>query len=585
MWSYFRFRFRRASRRLRHNLHIWRLWLGNYLDRHVYGAWRKLGVMRWLFLAWVGVIVIAFWGIFVGTGELSAHYLTKVARSGGTYREGVIGEIQGVNPILPKSSASTDLNRLIFSGLTRVGPNRQIEPDLAARWEISSDAKTYTFYLKPNLKWHDGKPVSAADIAFTIGLIQDPDTRSPLAANWQGVKVEVVNDSTLRLVLPKTFTPFLASTTVGILPKHILKSIKASNLAIDEFNLRPIGTGPFKTKYIDTNAEYLELDANHKYTHGAPMLDKIRLVRYENPTDMVAGVAKRQIDGMGTLAIDSAKELRNFPSFKVESYRMPAYVGVFFNLKNSTLADLRVRQGLAYATDRNKLVQEVLAGEASVNQFPIPPGYPGFNPSATHYLFSRASATHALSQNPTFAADKKLKFNLVTINSAELVAVANELKSNWAKLGVQINVVAVDAKSLHQNYIRPRNYDILLYGENLGVDSDVYSFWHSSQIDDPGLNITSYKSAEADKFLESGRIAKDPTNRHNKFAAFVNTWSRDLPAIILYSPHYIYARTNQLIDDQSTKITEPADRWYGVEKWAIKSSTIPTKSNQNQINK
>lgn len=116
----------------------------------------------------------------------------------------------------------------------------------------------------------------------------------------------------------------------------------------------------------------------------------------------------------------------------------------------------------------------------------------------------------------------------------------------WEKLGLHVEINAMDLGALQQTAIRPRNYDVLLYGQDLGVDSDVYSYWHSSQVSDPGLNVSNYSSVEVDKLLEAGRIAKDSEYRQSRYAAFLQAWSKDLPAIILYTPFYNYAQSDAL---------------------------------------
>ena len=191
--------------------------------------------------------------------------ILQTPKYGGVYREAILGQVKSVNPLFADNSATEDVNSLVFSGLTKINGEREIVADLAKSWDISSDKKTYTFTLKDNLKWQDGKPLSANDIAFTIGLVQNPDTRSPLAANWNGVKYEVVNDNTIRFILPSSYGNFLSNTTTGILPKHKLDKVKPSNIRSNEFNQKPIGSGPYKLDLLEVDSSSITLKASENY--------------------------------------------------------------------------------------------------------------------------------------------------------------------------------------------------------------------------------------------------------------------------------------------------------------------------------
>lgn len=163
---------------------------------------------------------------------LEKFYLGKAPVDGGTYSEAVVGNVKTINPILPDSSASVDASRLIFSGLTRLKPDGQLEPELADSWKVDSTGLKYTFNLRKGVKWHDGVDFTAHDVVFTVSAIQHPDSRSPLAAEWKGVKAEPAGDHAVTFTLPNPYVGFTYLTTVGILPRHLLESINPSSLRI-----------------------------------------------------------------------------------------------------------------------------------------------------------------------------------------------------------------------------------------------------------------------------------------------------------------------------------------------------------------
>lgn len=576
MSSYFRFRSARALRRIRRNVHIIRLWLQNYLDRHIYGAWRRIGPARGMFLASIGLAVICLIGLFYNINALDQFYLTNKPMPGGVYSEGLVGNVSVVNPILSGKSAEDDVARLVFNGLTRLDHNRQIKPGLAESWQVAPDYKSYVFHLRKNVYWHDGVKFDAYDVAFTIAAIQNPDTRSPIAANWAGVKYEIPNENTIKIILPSAYPRFLSNTTVGILPRHVLENTKPSALRIAEFNQKPIGTGPFKLEPLVAQTDRIVLTANKNYFAGAPHLSEIHFVVYDRPADLIEGYARKQIVGFARVKSDYAKQAAKFDDLKITQLNLPAYVGLFFNLKSPLMNDIHLRRALGYATNRNEIINEGVSGEATPVYFPVSSNSASENLKRFKLEFDSSKARAELAQVPQIATIKAKPFRLVTIDDGEMGRVAELIAQQWAQLGLRVEVIkARDANDLQQRFIRARDYDMLLYGQNTGVDGDVYSFWHSSQVSDPGLNLSFYKNIEADKVLESGRLAKDVKYRADKYVRFNQIWSSDVPALLLYSPVYLYGQNKVVKGMSAKKIVQPADRFYNIEKWYIKSEKVP----------
>ncbi|MBI2798185.1 hypothetical protein HYX70_02660 [Candidatus Saccharibacteria bacterium] len=564
MWKYLRFKLRRKSRRMYYHLHLWRIWLLNYFSRHIYGGWQKLGSMRSVMVAWLGLVLICYWGLLVGIQNLDARYVATVPAYGGNYSEGLTGELRSMNPIFADNSASKDISALIFSGLTKIDPSGGYAGDLANNWDVSPDKKSYTFYLRSNAKWQDGRPVTAEDIAFTVSVIQNPDTRSPYSADWKGVQAEVLNSSTVRFNLPASYSEFLYTTTVGILPKHILANVKPSLLKLHEFNQRPIGSGPYRYVGGSANSGVVRLQAFSEFYMGRPYIPTMQMYIYPTERDQITAYERKEIMGISQIEPPDYQTLSKIENLKLYQLKQPAYVAVFFNLKNSKLTK-PLRQALAYATNRDTIVSGVLYSQGVRSQLPLPAGFSGFTADTTRYDYSQDLARSSLAT----AKAQDTTLNLVTLKGSVYQQVAESLKKQWQAIGVNLNINAVDATSLQQDYVRPRNYDLLLYGQNLGAGSDEYSFWHSSQVDDPGLNLSSYKNSNVDRDLEAGRIAKDPAYKASKYTDFLKLWSQDEPAIILYNPYYDYAQSVVLKGFNTTRIIEPQNRFNNVYKWYI----------------
>lgn len=580
MASYFQFQLNRNSRRLRRSIHIWRMWLLNYSERHIYGGWQKLGVSRWVFVAWVLVVTISLLGFWQQNNAINARYLTQAPASGGTYTEALVGTVKGVNPIFPDNSATTDVSAVVFSGLTKVGSDRKIVGDIATSWEISADKKTYIFHLQKGIKWQDGAKLTADDVAFTINRIQNPDTRSPLSGNWSGVKYEVLDPSTIQLNLPNSYASFLFNTTVGILPKHLLDKVKPSLLKTYEFNQRPVGSGPFKLREIKDGQDELVLDRYQEYFAGTPLIEQIRFVQYSNSNDFLDGYLKKQVNGFVITKPEIAKQAKQIDDLTIHNLNLPAYGALFFNLRAPAVSDVRLRQALALATDKNSIITNELDGRGTKISYPILAGYSGFDSTVPRYDFNQQKAKEMIAQiNPEQL--KNIRLRIVTVRGSVYEEIADSVKQMWASVGVNSDVTAVSLDELQQNFIRPRNYDVLLYGQSLGIDSDIYSYWHSSQAADPGSNLSQYANTEADKLLETGRTAKDAAYKNSRYSAFLQLWAKDVPAIILYTPFYNYAQNKAVGGLSANKLVEPSDRFLDIQKWYVQTREA-TKASQHE---
>lgn len=565
MSSYTEFTLKRKFRSWGRKFRLWRTWLVNYLNRHLFGSWHKLGNVRWTFAAWIFIALVSLWGLSFQIFALNGASIEKPKR-GGTYREALVGQVKSLNPLFPENNATESVVSLVYSGLTKVNGKREIVSDLAEKWDISEDRKSYTFYIRKNATWHDGVKLTSKDVAFTVDKVQNPDTRSPYSANWSGVKYQIIDDYTIKFSLPSSYGNFLYNTTLGILPKHRLENVASSSLRSYEFNQRPVGSGPYKIELLEVDSSSIELDSYDNYYIHEPYIEKVLFVLFEDSKQAIDSLIRKQVDAVSQVQPEDVSTVEKIQGINDYRIGLPAYVGAFFNLKNAPMNNLDFRKALAYSTNRESLVKDQLNSEGSVAYYPIPAGFIGFNPSAEKYQYDFNKAKELLSNSKV---DTKSTLRLVTLDSPQYKELANKIADDWKKLGLNIEVITADIANLQQNYIRSRNYDILLYGQNVGIDSDVYSFWHSSQANDPGLNVSSYKNAEADKFLEAGRLAKDQAFKASRYSAFVDIWAKDLPAVVIYNPYYNYAQSDRVIGFDTKKVVEPSNRFYNIYDWYI----------------
>lgn len=312
-----------------------------------------------------------------------------VAARGGTHIEGAVGQPRFINPLYANSDIDRDLTQLVFSSLMGYDEELNIIPLLAERYEISEDRKSYTFSLKENLLWNDGASLTAEDVLFTIKTIQNPVYKSPLRANWVGVEVEKIDDLTITFILQKPYHAFLENTTVPLLPKHIWQTVAPENFPLEVYNLKPVGSGPYKVKEIKQDKpgtiKSITLVPNALYAAKAPAIAKITFLFFSNTDDLVASARKGKITGF------SVSSFGDDPRWNQYDLGLPRYFAVFFNPQQSEILSQKdVRVALNYGVDKRKLVQKILKSgkvDERIVHSPILPELYGFPlPSAIYEL-------------------------------------------------------------------------------------------------------------------------------------------------------------------------------------------------------
>lgn len=507
---------------------------------------------------------------------------------GGEYIEGIIGQPQHINPIISTSNnADEDLSRLIFSSLLKYDAQGKLTPDLAEKYEISEDKTLYTFYLKKNVLWHDGQPLTAEDVLFTVNLLNDPTYRSPLRYNWQGIEAKIVDDYTLTFQVKSPYVGLLSNLSFGILPKHIWESVSPEKFPLTDLNLQPIGSGPYKYASLqkDSTGNILtyKLVANPNFYDGKPYISKLSFNFYSDDDSILEAYNKKEVMGVSSLSAQKATELKLQQSTDLHKFNIPRYFAVFINQTNSLpLANREVREALAYATNRQEIIDRILNGNGSPVYSPILKDMIGYDPSIDKREFELSKAEKILEDagwklredGIRAKGETALEINLVTTDWTELSQTADLLKEQWNKIGAKVNVNMLSISDIQQNYIRTREYDALLFGQVLGNDPDPYSFWHSSQKKDPGLNLSLFGGNKTDQLIEQGRTEFDADKRSAIYKDFQAQLNQEIPAIFLYSPEYIYPVNKKVQGINITNLVAPAERFSNANLWFIKTKRV-----------
>jgi len=535
-----------------------------------------MGRIRWQTV--IALVSILLLGALLG---YTAYTLTTVVVPdyGGTYVEGVAGNPVSINPLLQNNELDRDLVSLIYSGLTRADERGEIVPELARRWEISEDGLAYTFYLRQDVHWHDGTPFTANDVVATIQAIQDPGFQglADVSEPWLPVAAERVEDHTVRFTLPEPFAPFLDYTTVGLLPAHLVANLSAEALASSQFNLHPVGTGPFML--AEVSARHVILEANPNWYHRRPYLDRIEFVFYPDYPSIFAAHLRGEVAGISRVWPDYLGDVREDKSLNLYSSSLSGYTLIFLNLTRPPFVEREVRQALLLALDRQGLVDEILGGQGIVVHSPIMPqtwaydeNLPrhGYDPEQAATLLESAGWIDVDGDGVREKGDQRLEFELLTNDEPTRQKLAREICRSWAVVGVEGKLRIAGWPEPIATALRMREFDALLgsWGA-LPPDPDPYPHWHSSQATEDGQNYCGYLNDDVDMLLEEARSVHDRSRREELYREFQRTFVDDVPALLLYQPVYNYAVDERVRGVQVGAMLDSPDRFGTIAQWYI----------------
>lgn len=535
------------------------------------------------FFAISGAVALLFW--------LGALYVTStvaVPKAGGEYTEGIAAQPRYINPILSQTSeADADLSQLIYSGLFGYDAEGNLTKRLVENWSVSEDGKVYTITLHQGAKWHDGEEVTADDVLFTILAIQDPIYKSPLRSNWLSVEVAAADRYTVTFTLKKAYFGFLENMTVGILPKHIWENIAPENFLLADYNLAPIGSGPYSffNSEKDSNGNMLsyELRAFSNYFDGSPYISKIVFHFYPDEGSLIDAYNRKEVQGINSVTPESMSKLDERKSTRVYEIAIPRVFAVFFNVtKNAALAYDEVREAFGYATDREAIVREVLGGKGQPAYSALLPFMTGYASDLNFPYFDIDKANALLDEkgwkrgeDGVRAKDGTiLQMEIAVPEWPELVKTSDILKAQWEKAGARVNVKVLASADIQRDVIRPREYEALLFGEAAMIDSDPYSFWHSSQKRDPGLNLALFDNKDADDMLTALREELDPEKRKEKYRTFQEILYKENPAVFLYTPSYLYVVNGNVKGIDVKSADGAAFRLNNIKNWYINTKRV-----------
>ncbi len=521
--------------------------------------------------------------------KVNEQFTVEVPLTGGTIKEGIVGYPRYINPIISITDTGKDLSLLVYSGLLKATHDGKIIPDLAEHYTISEDGLTYSVTLKENISFHDGHPVTTSDVNFTIKRLLDPELKSPKAPNWKGVEVSVIDEKNIIFTLKSPYSPFIENLTLGILPEHIWKNIDSEGFVFSQFNIEPIGSGPYKITEIKQNKsglpEYYHFVPFSEYALGKPYIKHFYTYFFTNEEKMLEAWNDGIIDQMNSISPKIAQAIATKKSTFIRT-PLPRIFGLFFNQNEAPVfSHKEVRLALNTAVNRKSIIDNVLFGFGTEAYGPLPPtDRVQGNTQDLDTLIQQGQSIlekNAWEKNEDGIYQKKsktgtilLSFSISTSDTPELKSTAYLLKDIWTKLGASVEVKIFELSDLNQNIIQGRKYDSLLFGQSVGRHNDLFAFWHSSERNDPGLNVSMYTNSKVDKIIDDLRKTTSEEKRVQLYDTFEKEITNDIPAVFIYSPDFIYITHKNVKGIAMEGIVSASERFLNIHKWYTDTQKI-----------
>ena len=528
----------------------------------------KLLILEWSLLILV-IIMLSITQSFLYTES----YATDTYIEGGTYSEATLGRINSLNPLFANTDSEKALSKLMFATLSSVDYSGHIGLGLADSITTNDDGTVWTVKLRDNLKWSDNEPITNDDVMFTVYLLQSASINSIYSTNLSGVQTKV-EDGKLVFSLPTAYANFASALEFPILPQHILKDINPSLLLEHTFSTSPITSGAFSYKASqavgNTGEKVVYLTPNDNYYKSEPMVESFAVHAYMTTDDIISAINAGTVTATAALLPTDSDKITATNIYEKQT-ALNSGVFAFFNTNSPLMSNKSIRQALQQGIDMRSLRAPL--GEEEALDYPLLPDQIELDdmPSLPEYDPEAAVQKIAGSGVP----EDQRRVLLSTINTGYFPALAENLKFQLEKLGFNVELnISAPGQDFLMTVIRPRNYDILLYEIELGSDSDLFPYYHSSQVTENGLNLSNYRNTIASDAVLATRSTLDPVKKAQKYKTFLKTWIEDVPAIGIYHVNLSYfVNKNVRSFSEDVRLVTAVDRFVDVQYWATERAT------------
>lgn len=571
--------------------------------RYLHATWQGIRALRQLKLSalrrvfslmgkrekqvFILLLLIALISFVYSGAKLVQQYTAVVPAQSGMYIEGIIGQPRFLNPLYATSTTDKALVDLIYAGLYRFDEDGNVIADIATGFpEVTDEGKTYTVKLR-DAQWHNGLPVTSADVAFTIKTLQNPEYNSPRRSEWLSTTVETPDEKTVVFKLKNASGPFLNNLTIPIISEVVRGKETPEAFLSSIGNIEAIGSGPYRVKEVKkTNEGKIQTLTLESFQNFAPQPAYINLVKlnfYETSDDLLKAMLGNQIDGFGFSQFEQRVSIKqSAKNLKIHQIPLPQYQAVFINTAQKSLGDNRVRQALNLTADKAKVLSDVFEGQGILIDSPIltqhvsnlPPFDFRVEVARANNLLDQAGWTLDPSTNTRKKGNNELKFTMATNDSGINVRSAEILIQAWKAIGVNVTLNTLPTRELNETVIKPRNYDMLLFAQKLGADPDPFAFWHSSQTKSPGLNLSNYSNTKVDGLMSEARASTNKAERDALYLQIHDIIRQDLPAIFLVQSVYTYAITDEIKGFNIHSLPDETARFYNLRNWYLDTRRV-----------
>ncbi|GAB1421768.1 peptide ABC transporter substrate-binding protein [Anaerolineales bacterium] len=545
-------------------------------------------------------------GIQTSDSQAADAVLLQTEASSSTYTESLAGTLDRINPVFAHlNPVNRDISSLIFEGLTQINEFGEAVPDLAKEWSISSDGLEYVFVLRDDIKWQDGIPFNADDVVYTMSILADdgfPGAQE-LHKFWKSIEVQKVSDYVVRFRLVQSLGSFLHNLSIGLLPYHALNGTTAAELPHHLFNLSPIGTGPYQLEALHgsdgsaSNQVDLRLAPTYRERpegQSGYQIERIHFRIYPDFTTAIDAYEKNEVDGIASDDRMSRIRLLNQPQTNIHTTIAPSVGILIYNWDEGEkrfFKDLRVREALSIGLNPSSAIQAHLLNLAVPAVSPFLPGSwayndalpsPIYDPSRARTLLNGAFIVTGKEPDPEATEDPEqeeapessgpiYQFKiLVPVESPALVAIAQEIATQWSNLNLDVQVDAV-AEAVYRQRIEDGDFDTTILELALSADPDVYRYWHPGQYPD-GENYGAVTDDKLASIIERARQDTNGLNRQELYFEFQKIFMSRGIARPLYYPLYTYAQRPYLQNVQLGFISSPADRFRNLQDWTMEKT-------------
>ncbi len=542
-----------------------------------------LAVLAFLLVAALLSFQVQSTEVAVSSGNLC---MTRVPAAGGVFAEGFVGLPQYLNPLLSDPNpVDRQISSLIFDGLTRYDEKGRLAPVLAESWSVSEDGRTARIRLRQDITWQDGEPFTAEDVVFTYSLMQvDSFPGSDALKNlWQSVTINQVDEFTIDFVLEEPYSPFMEATTRGIMPAHLFDGDTTVNIAAHPFNQNPVGTGPWM---VDADQDWsetgrLQLAPNPMAWRQGTEIPTLEFQFYPDEATMLTALQDGRIQAINQINSSTLPTASTIPGIRLFTAESPRYTELLFNMRETAvplLQSVEGRQALAYALDRQQIINEVLNGQGLLFEGPYLPNNWAYNPNElTQYAQDTAAASTLLdTAGWTMVEGQTTRQNEGDLLNVRLLTLANEpynslaqaIADQWSVVGIRTEIITAHTGTQLREWLTNGEFDVALVDVTPTRDPDLYDFWSQEAMIN-GQNYGGWNNRRASEALESGRQLWGVAERRPSYDTFLRIFNNELPALSLYQHTYTYVLSDTVNNADIGKITQPRDRYATFANWFL----------------